>query len=613
MRAGPAGGLAVLALLALAACAPDSVLPDPAVGASGWVLVNPRPLDFHITDLWGTAPGRMFAVGPRGAIALREGDTWVRVPSPTTANIWDIHGCDWQHVWAVSDEGLLRFDGLRWRHEGPGDLGDGDRVWCNSAADVMVVTTDSLSHHFDGVRWTRHPLPVRPAVAAGDWLAGAPDGRYMAVGRSGGCARWDGGRWRVLEADTDHYFQAVSYFAGEQDEFWYVAAELWSQQAVRILYPSAGSWRFVEQFEGGLFVDLAVGGRRGRPYLLTSLWGSYDLDLRSPDEPPLRIEGHATGALAAFPSTTGLGGDDVVLGSTFGAVYAGTLPAAPLQAVTRSVPIAAHDFVVWPDGDFAARSGNSLLHGRSGVLSLQTLPGDWLILDLWGPAPGSLYVATRQGTVVRLRDDRPLVGERIMGLDSDLFAIWGRDDDDIWVGGREASAHFDGTAWTVAPWTLPGTLSDLAGSSDQVFAMSELSLGRWDGSAWTAAGPAEATRYYGLAVAPDTGEPVIITRLADGGPRRVMRLREGRWQDLGGPGDQLAGLVVLPGEDVRVISDDGWFGRQDGRWIRLPLPEVAGDVVLGNWIAGNATGGLYLTMSTGGLYHLDLGGLGLWR
>ena len=353
--AGPAGGLAVLALLALAACAPDSVLPDQAAEDSGWVLVNPRPFDFHITDLWGTSPTRMFAVGLGGGIALCEGDTWMRVPSPTTANIWDIHGCDWQHVWAVSDEGLLRFDGLHWRHEGPGDLGDGDRVWCNSPSDVMVVTTDSLSHHFDGVRWTSHPLPVRTAIGAGDWLAGAPDGRYMAVGRVGGCARWDGERWRVLEADPDYYFMAVSYFADERGEQWYVAAESWSRQAVLILYPAAGYWHFVHQFEGGLFVDLAAGGRRGKPYLLTSLWGSSDLDLRCPNEPPQRIEGHASGALAAFANPTGFGGEDVVVGSTFGAVFAGNRPSEPLQAMTRSVPVAAHDFVVWPNGDFAAR------------------------------------------------------------------------------------------------------------------------------------------------------------------------------------------------------------------------------------------------------------------
>ncbi len=612
-RAGLTGGLAALTVLALAACAPDSVLPEPSVEDSGWVLVNPRPLDFHITDLWGTSPRQMFAVGLGGGIALRQGDAWVRVPSPTAAHIWDIHGCDWQHVWAVSDEGLLRFDGLRWRHEGPGDLDDGSRVWCNGPADVMVVTTDSLSHHFDGTSWTSHPLPVRAAIGAGDWLAGAPDGRYMAVGRSGDCARWDGGRWRVLEADPDYYFMAVSYFVDEYEEAWYVAAEYWNEQAVRILVHRDGQLYSGPTFERGLFVDLAAGGRQGKPYLLTSLWGSGVLDLRSPYEPALRIEGYRTGALAVFPGASGYGGDDVLLGSTFGTVFAGTLPAGPLQAITQSVPVAAYDFVVWPNGDFAAREGNKVLHGRSGVLSLQAVHAGWDILDLWGPAPGSLYAAARQGIVVSLRDGLPVIGYRVGGLDGDLLAIWGRSDDDIWVGGGDASAHSDGTAWTVVPWTLPGALADLAGSSDQVFAMSQLALGRWDGSAWTAAGPAEATQYHGLAVAPETGEPVIIARLGDGGARRVMRLRDGRWQDLGGPGDLVSGLLVLSGEDIRVMSGYDWFGWQDGRWARLPLPQVDGDVYAANRITGNTTGGLYLTLSTGGLYHLDLGGLGLWR
>ena len=611
--AGLRGGLAALAVLALAGCAPDSVLPEPEAGESGWVLVNPRPLDFHITDLWGVSPRRMFAVGQHGGIAVREGAGWSRVPSPTSSHIWDIHGCDWQHVWAVSDEGLLRFDGLHWRREGPADLNEDARVWCNGPDDVMVVTDINVFHHFDGAAWTTGVLPVDAAASPGDWLAGAPDGRFMAVGRNGSCARWAEDRWQVIEADEDMSFQAVCYFAQDSDEYWFVAVENWNEQSVRIYVPRGGYWYRGPSVGNGLFVDMAMGASNDEPYVLTSRWGSDLLTLSGPTILDRQLEGFPSAALTVFPHAGGSPDADLVLGARFGTILAGTLPTGSLQPETGGVPLAASDFMVWPNGDFAARDGNRILHGRSGSLWIETVAQPADIMHLWGPAPGTLYAAGAGGQVALLRDGLPPVVEHL-GTDRDLLAIWGRAADDIWAGGWDATAHYDGSAWTVAPWTLPGALTRIAGGgSDQVFAMSDLGLGRWDGAAWVAAGPEQAILYHALDVAPDTGEAVIVTRVADGGARQVMRLRGGAWENLGTPGELARFVLAVGGDDIRVMSGNDWFGWQDGRWVALPVPVSGPDLYAPGGIAGNAEGGLYVGYNNGGLYHLDLGGRGLWR
>lgn len=610
--AGLLGGLAALAALALTACAPDSVLPEPESGESGWVLVNPRPLDFHIMDLWGVSPRRMFAVGQHGGIAVREGAAWRRVPSPTDSHIWDIHGCDWQHVWAVSDEGLLRFDGLGWRREGPTDLNDDARVWCSGPDDVMVVTDINVSHHFDGAAWTTCELPVDAAATPGDWLAGSPDGRYMAVGRNGSCARWAEGRWQVVEAYEDFSFQAVSYFTDDTGEYWYAAIEDWDDQSVRIVFPRGGIWHFGPRQGAGLFVDMEVSTSRNEPYLLTSLWGSEVLNLSGPHDVDLDIAGFHTAALAVFPRGDGPADADVLVGGRFGTVLAGTMPDRTLRTEAGGVALAASDFMVWPNGDFAAREGNRILHGRSGSLWVETVAQPTDIMQLWGPAPGILYAAGSSGQVVLLRDGLEPVVEST-GTDRDLLALWGRAGDDIWAGGWDATAHYDGAAWTVVPWTQPGAVTRIAGGGDQVFAMSDLGLGRWDGTAWVACGPAQAMLYHALDVAPDTGEAVIVTRIAEGASRQVMRLRGGVWEDLGTPGELARFVLALGGDDIRVMAGSDWFVWQDGRWVALPVPVRGPDLYPAGGIAGNAEGGLYASYNNGGLYYLDLGGRGLWR
>lgn len=594
------------------------MLPEPGEQPSAWALVNPRPFDLRITDLWGTTPDRMFAVGLGGALLVCEAGVWKAVPSPTATNVWDIHGCDWEHVWAVSEEGLLRFDGAHWRREGPAGLDPLARVWCNGPDDVMVVQPyppfeRTRWDHFDGSVWTSGEMDLGTNHRAGEWLAGAPDGRYAAVGLHGTLALWENGAWSLFEDRRNLRLAVVAFQDVTAEGRWFAAGEHPDSDETVIVYLRGSSWYFVDRLPGSRPVDMAVSRDGVDPYVLTRTLGTNDLVLWGWPAGTLVFPHLGALAMEAFPLADGGLGEDLVLGGPWGTLLALDRRGYAVRPLTRSVPLTPTDLVAWPGGDFAARAGARILQGRSGVLTERSAPFGRTYGAFWGPAPGDLYLAADGGDVVRLRDGLP---DEILptGAGRNLLAIWGRGADDLWVGGWDMTSHYDGRAWIPAPWPLAGALVRLAGGgTDQVYAMSQSALGRWDGGAWVAAGPPGADQVHGLAVDADTGEPVAVVRLDDGGPRRVMRREGDAWADLGSPGDRARDPLALGGGEVRVLTDQGWFRHDGAGWRAEPLPvppNGASDTVA---LAGTSATGIFVAVSTGGLYHLGLEEPSPWR
>ncbi|MBE0567524.1 MAG: hypothetical protein IH621_16335, partial [Krumholzibacteria bacterium] len=204
IRGLPLPGLLAALLVCAPGCDSASVLTEAAPASTPWHLVSPRDFPVWLTAVWGDGPDHLLAVGSFGAVLVKEGATWREAPRPTTGSFYDLHGCDWQHVYGVTAEGLLFFDGRSWTRTGPADLGDGARVWCRAPDDVMVVTARGVSHHFDGAAWTRATVPVDPYWSGpGRWLTGTSDG-YLAVGFRG-AAYWRGGRWEPVPGATDQF------------------------------------------------------------------------------------------------------------------------------------------------------------------------------------------------------------------------------------------------------------------------------------------------------------------------------------------------------------------------------------------------------------------------
>lgn len=65
-------------------------------------------------------------------------------------------------------------------------------------------------------------------------------------------------------------------------------------------------------------------------------------------------------------------------------------------------------------------------------------------------------------------------------------AVWSFGPDDVWVA-TERVSHFDGRAWTELPVPSGGAVADLWGfAPDDLYAVSGVTLLRWDGGAWSA-------------------------------------------------------------------------------------------------------------------------------
>jgi hypothetical protein len=83
-------------------------------------------------------------------------------------------------------------------------------------------------------------------------------------------------------------------------------------------------------------------------------------------------------------------------------------------------------------------------------------------------------------------------------------AVWAFAPDDVWVGGPQALAHFDGTAFTQVATASTIGVGDFWGfAPDDLYAVAGTSLLHWDGAAWSAVGtggaiaPSDLTSIWG--------------------------------------------------------------------------------------------------------------------
>src|SRR5207245_2208754 len=97
-------------------------------------------------------------------------------------------------------------------------------------------------------------------------------------------------------------------------------------------------------------------------------------------------------------------------------------------------------------------------------------------------------------------------------------ALWGSAWNDVWAGGVDGLAHYDGKAWSAVQVPGAGKVRALWGSSAQDIWAAGDELFRWDGKSWTAAQGLPAGEASYLAVTGSGPRDVYVLSDTGDGP-----------------------------------------------------------------------------------------------
>lgn len=189
---------------------------------------HPTDLGFPITDVWGTSPDNVYAVGGGTAgarISHYDGTAWSSMDvAGADQTLWSIRGTSAFDIFAVGDSGtVLHYDGASWSLMDSGVTGGLTGVWA-AAPDAVFAVGAPGALFYDGEAWT----PMSEVAGAPWWVWGtsvdnvhfhaedvtrgvwgsAPDDIF-AVGRAGKIWHYDGQAWTEMDSGTDVYLLGV--------------------------------------------------------------------------------------------------------------------------------------------------------------------------------------------------------------------------------------------------------------------------------------------------------------------------------------------------------------------------------------------------------------------
>jgi tetratricopeptide (TPR) repeat protein len=145
----------------------------------------------------------LFRVGPlasKATVFRQTASGWEALP-PLASNGYDMRISDTGVVWVQTSKGLSRLDGGSWHRFNASDFGteydylpgqftlDGEEVWA-AATDGVV--------HFDGKRWRRYPNAVATERATS---IAAANGQVWVIDREGSLSHFQDGNWTVRKLD----------------------------------------------------------------------------------------------------------------------------------------------------------------------------------------------------------------------------------------------------------------------------------------------------------------------------------------------------------------------------------------------------------------------------
>ena len=614
MARPPMAAVLAVALAAGAGCDTSSVLPTPVAEQSPWQLVNPRPFAIEITAMWGDTPDHVMAVGLAGAVLVKDGLRWREAPRPTNADFIDLHGCDWHNIYALSGEGVHHFDGREWQLTGPGGIGPFDRIWCRAPDDVLVVSLNGWSEHFDGRAWTRQDLTVFPMTGSSHWLTGTTDG-YLMVGYGGYSARWRHGHWEdpVRMEEYAIHATAVCRYVDPGGPERFLAAT-----SVR-LYSMTGDQGWERTGPGFFRVqDLVAGGGDEPAYILSRDENRELVVVNFAFDTVGTATGMESGTLLAFPGAGPGQGDRLVLGGRFGTVMTGSGAGGGLDRAIGGVPVQINRLLAWPDGGFTGchEYEPSLLQGRpDGTLTLIPPEQINLLRAWWGPSQDRLYGVGHEGQVAFLGPDqvpRPLAPA---GTGS-LYTVWGTPDGEIWVGGSDGVWRGDGQTWEPLDFAFSYRINLIIGTgSDDVYILESQRVLHWNGQDLAVLHEGSHIHDDATILAPDGRGILCAVEPQSGGqflfPTLRRLHRDGGESFVTFPGSP-SSLAALADGSLLTTTSKGLYRLVGGTWTRQAHPTTDRGGYIRHLVA-NQAGDIHTVSSHDVIHHLDSGGSGPWR
>jgi uncharacterized protein YjdB len=150
-----------------------------------------------LTDVWGTSPTNVYAVGGGGTVLHFDGTNWAAQLSGTSSQLRNAWGASDTSIFVVGYGGtILRWHGSSWNIVASGTSQNLRGVWGTSPVNAFAVGAGGTILHWDGSSWSAMTSPTTQNLLR-VWGTSPTD--VYAVGGSGTVLHWDGGSW-TLEA-----------------------------------------------------------------------------------------------------------------------------------------------------------------------------------------------------------------------------------------------------------------------------------------------------------------------------------------------------------------------------------------------------------------------------
>lgn len=442
----------LLALMLIHGCAVYEPTPLGPEGLSQpareWTWEHPLPQGQSLTDVWGTHPRRVWAVGSGGTALQFDGASWIRRDLPTQESLLGIWGSDDDDIFVVGTGGLiLHFDGSVWTRQESGTTASLSGVWGSGPDDVYAVGQSGTVLHYDGTRW--EPRSFNPSLHMISVWGRGPSEVYV-VAFPGRIYRFDGTAWDLVNPDTPLA----------------TARRVWGPPEGDLL--AFGYSRTVQRFDGTSWSPwLTIPANHG-PVTVHDLWGTSLDDLHMVGDSGLVAHYNGEGLKLEEPTSVRFSQLLAVAGFDDGRVFAvgeqGTLLERRGGLWRRHSRSAFDDLCPAPGEPVGDCDLPNLLD------AVTTVGG-----DAYGLYPGGLLRRTASGEWTRV----------LLPTTGPFTAIWAAPDGEVFAAGDGIVVRGRDTTWearnapiTVLPHGLRGT------ATDNLYALGEEELVRFDSVQW---------------------------------------------------------------------------------------------------------------------------------